>query len=39
MIAIYFQPIGTVPEALRDLMRGEAARWGKVIRAAGVTPG
>jgi tripartite-type tricarboxylate transporter receptor subunit TctC len=39
MIAIYFQPIGTVPEALRDLMRGEAARWGKVIKAAGVTPG
>jgi tripartite-type tricarboxylate transporter receptor subunit TctC len=39
MIAIYFQPIGTVPEALRDLMRGEAERWGKVIKAAGVTPG
>jgi tripartite-type tricarboxylate transporter receptor subunit TctC len=39
MIAIYFQPIGTVPEALRTLMRSEADRWGKVIKAAGVTPG
>jgi tripartite-type tricarboxylate transporter receptor subunit TctC len=39
MIAIYFQPIGTAPEALRILMRGEADRWGKVIKAAGVKPG
>jgi tripartite-type tricarboxylate transporter receptor subunit TctC len=39
MIAIYFQPIGTAPEALRILMREEAERWGKVIKAAGVTPG
>jgi tripartite-type tricarboxylate transporter receptor subunit TctC len=39
MIAIYFQPIGTAPEALRILMREEADRWGKVIKAAGVTPG
>lgn len=39
LIAIYFQPVGTAPEALRLLMREEADRWGKVIRAAGVTPG
>jgi tripartite-type tricarboxylate transporter receptor subunit TctC len=39
MIAIYFQPIGAAPEALRNLMRGEADRWGKVIKAAGVKPG
>ena len=39
LIAIYFQPVGTAPEALRLLMREEADRWGKVIKAAGVTPG
>ena len=39
MIAIYFQPVGTAPEALRILMRDEAERWGKVIKAAGVKPG
>ncbi len=39
MTAIYFQPIGTTPEALQRLMRGEADRWGKVIKAAGVKPG
>ncbi len=39
MIAIYFQPVGTAPEALRILMREEAERWGKVIKAAGVKPG
>ena len=39
MIAIYFQPVGTAPEALRILMREEADRWGKVIKAAGVKPG
>lgn len=39
MIAIYFQPMGTAPEALRNLMRNEAERWGKVIKAAGVKPG
>ena len=39
MIRIYFQPMGTAPEALRILMRGEAERWGKVIKAAGVKPG
>jgi tripartite-type tricarboxylate transporter receptor subunit TctC len=39
LIAIYFQPVGTAPEALRLLMREEADRWGKVIRAAGVKPG
>ena len=39
LIRIYFQPVGTAPEALRILMREEADRWGKVIRAAGVKPG
>jgi tripartite-type tricarboxylate transporter receptor subunit TctC len=39
LIAIYFQPVGTAPEALRILMREEADRWGKVIKAAGVKPG
>lgn len=39
LIAIYFQPVGTAPEALRLLMREEADRWGKVIKAAGVRPG
>jgi tripartite-type tricarboxylate transporter receptor subunit TctC len=39
LIAIYFQPLGTAPEALRLLMREEAERWGKVIKAAGVRPG
>jgi tripartite-type tricarboxylate transporter receptor subunit TctC len=39
LIAIYFQPVGTAPEGLRILMREEADRWGKVIRAAGVKPG
>jgi len=39
LIRIYFQPVGTAPEALRILMREEADRWGKVIKAAGVKPG
>ena len=39
LIALYFQPLGTPPGALRQLMREEAERWGKVIRAAGVKPG
>jgi tripartite-type tricarboxylate transporter receptor subunit TctC len=39
LIAIYFQPVGTAPEALRLLMREEADRWGRVIKAAGVKPG
>ncbi|HTO46978.1 MAG TPA: tripartite tricarboxylate transporter substrate binding protein [Burkholderiales bacterium] len=39
MIRIYFQPVGTAPEALAILMREEADRWGKVIKAAGVKPG
>ena len=39
MIAIYFQPVGTAPEALRILMREDADRWGKVIKDAGVKPG
>jgi tripartite-type tricarboxylate transporter receptor subunit TctC len=39
LISIYFQPLGTAPEALRLLMREEADRWGRVIKAAGVKPG
>jgi tripartite-type tricarboxylate transporter receptor subunit TctC len=39
LIRIYFQPVGTAPEALAILMREEASRWGKVIKAAGVKPG
>jgi tripartite-type tricarboxylate transporter receptor subunit TctC len=39
LISIYFQPVGTAPEALRLLMREEADRWGRVIKAAGVKPG
>ena len=39
MLRIYFQAVGTPPEALRILMREEADRWGKVIKAAGVKPG
>ena len=39
LIRIYFQAVGTAPEALRILMREEADRWGKVIKAAGVKPG
>jgi len=39
MIAIYFEPIGSGPAELRNLMRSEADRWGKVIKAANVTPG
>jgi len=39
MLRIYFQPVGTAPEGLTNQMRSEIERWGKVIKAAGVTPG
>ncbi|HMH18363.1 MAG TPA: tripartite tricarboxylate transporter substrate binding protein [Burkholderiales bacterium] len=37
MMRLYFQPIGTSPEGLSNLMRSEAERWGKVIRKTGAT--
>jgi len=37
MIRLYFQPIGTAPEDLANLMRSEVERWGKVIRNTGAT--
>lgn len=32
---IYFQPVGTAPEALADLMRAERDRWAPIIRRTG----
>ncbi|MBE0627162.1 MAG: tripartite tricarboxylate transporter substrate binding protein [Burkholderiales bacterium] len=32
---IYFQPVGTTPEGLADLMRSERDRWAKVIKQTG----
>jgi hypothetical protein len=37
MIRIYFQPIGTAPAGLANLMRSEVERWGKVIKKTGAT--
>jgi tripartite-type tricarboxylate transporter receptor subunit TctC len=37
MMRIYFQPIGTAPQGLANLMRSEVERWGKVIRKTGAT--
>jgi tripartite-type tricarboxylate transporter receptor subunit TctC len=37
MIRLYFQPIGTAPAGLSNLMRSEVERWGKVIRKTGAT--
>jgi tripartite-type tricarboxylate transporter receptor subunit TctC len=37
MIQLYFQPIGTEPAELANLMRSEVERWGKVIRRTGAT--
>lgn len=37
MIRLYFQPIGSSPAGLANLMRSEAERWGKVIRKTGAT--
>jgi tripartite-type tricarboxylate transporter receptor subunit TctC len=37
MIRIYFEPIGSAPQGLADLMRSEVERWGRVIRKTGAT--
>jgi tripartite-type tricarboxylate transporter receptor subunit TctC len=37
MARLYFQPIGTAPEGLSNLMREEVRRWGRVIRKTGAT--
>jgi tripartite-type tricarboxylate transporter receptor subunit TctC len=37
MIRLYFQPIGSSPAGLANLMRQEVERWGKVIRKTGAT--
>src|SRR5712692_11044716 len=37
MIRLYFQPSGTAPAGLANLMRSEVERWGKVIRKTGAT--
>ena len=37
MIRIYFQPIGTAPAGLANLMRSEVERWRNVIRITGAT--
>ena len=37
MLRMYFQPIGTAPAGLANLMRSEVERWGKVIRKTGAT--
>src|SRR5438309_2802480 len=37
MLRMYFQPTGTAPAGLANLMRAEAERWGKVIRKTGAT--
>jgi tripartite-type tricarboxylate transporter receptor subunit TctC len=34
---LYFQPIGSSPSGLAQLMRAEVERWGKVIRKTGAT--
>ena len=33
--ALYFQPVGTAPEGLAELMRGERDRWATIIRKTG----
>jgi tripartite-type tricarboxylate transporter receptor subunit TctC len=35
MHRIYFQPVGTAPEGLSNLMRAERDRWVKVIKQSG----
>ncbi len=37
MLRLYFQPTGTAPAGLANLMRSEVERWGKVIRKTGAT--
>lgn len=35
LLRIYFQPVGTAPQGLANLMRSETERWAKVIKASG----
>jgi tripartite-type tricarboxylate transporter receptor subunit TctC len=37
MLRVYFQPVGTAPEGLSNLMRAERDRWSKVIRQSGAS--
>jgi len=37
MLRMYFQPTGTAPAGLANLMRSEVERWSKVIRKTGAT--
>jgi tripartite-type tricarboxylate transporter receptor subunit TctC len=37
MLSLYFQPAGSSPAGLANLMRSEVERWGKVIRKTGAT--
>jgi tripartite-type tricarboxylate transporter receptor subunit TctC len=37
MLRIYFQPVGTAPEGLSNLMRAERDRWARVIRQSGAS--
>ena len=37
MLRIYFQPVGTAPEGLSNLMRSERDRWAKVIKQTGAS--
>lgn len=37
MLRIYFQPVGTAPEGLSNLMRSERNRWAKVIKQSGAS--
>jgi len=37
MLRIYFQPVGTAPEGLSNLMRSERDRWAKVIKQSGAS--
>jgi tripartite-type tricarboxylate transporter receptor subunit TctC len=37
MLRVYFQPVGTAPEGLSNLMRAERDRWSRVIRQSGAS--
>jgi tripartite-type tricarboxylate transporter receptor subunit TctC len=37
LVRIYFEPAGTTPEALAELMRSEFERWGKIIQKTGAS--
>ena len=38
MLANGMVPVGGAPEVLRDYMKAEIDRWGKVIKASGIQP-